>query len=296
MSKLAFLENLDETQLKKIAKAENLPIPRNFDKDLLIKYLQGTLTLEKSKKYEKMYTEKVVERDIHIHERIKEKTVHTKSEDETQASISREGKILKLMKVKMQKDVVSAVANKLHLSEPEGTRQEALEEMDEELLQKLYEIFIELKQDRTGRNFEYLCANYLKKMWGSNIDKLELDHEFHGIGEIDIIGFDSYMLPVCIAECKDRTAQKEDVDKWITNTKSLYDLFSQKVEEKHKGNIHMNSYFFTSERITQEVLARYKNHKVNEHGVYQKIPFISPKAHLYIYEVKEDKFDVKFPR
>jgi hypothetical protein len=296
MAKFTFLESLDEAQLKKIAKAENLPVPKDYDKDELVKYLQGTLSIERSKKYEKMYSEKVVERDIHIHERIKEKSIQAKSEDEERVSISREGKILKLMKVTIQKEVLSALANKLHEKEPEGSKQNLLEEMSDDFLNRVYEIFVDLKHDRNGRNFEYLCSNYLMKNWKGDIEKLELDHEFHGVGEIDVVGFDRFMLPIGIAECKDKTTLKEDIDKWITNTKSLYEQFSQKIQDKHKQYLHMNSYFFSSERITQEVLARYKNHKISERGVYQKIPLISPKVYFWIYEVKGDKFEQKFPK
>lgn len=295
MPKFAFLGELDEDNLRNIAKDEGLdPIPRNYDKEDLIKYLQGILTIEKSKKYERMYMEREVERDIHIHEKIKEKSVRSQSEEETRIILSRERKILELMKVKIQKEVLSVIANKLHEKEPEGSKQRLFEEMSDGYLQRSYEIFVELKHDRTGKNFEYLCANWL--MGKGEIEKLETDHEFHGVGEIDVVGFDDNMLPIVIAECKDRPVIKDDIDKWITNTVSLYNQFSSKIEEKHHGHLHINSFFLTSERITQEVLERYKNHKVKENGVYQKIPLISPKAYLNIYEVKGNKFEQKFPK
>ena len=51
-SKADFLAKLDEERLKTIARNEGLStIPRTFGKRELVKYLDGTLTLEKIKEY-----------------------------------------------------------------------------------------------------------------------------------------------------------------------------------------------------------------------------------------------------
>lgn len=290
-----FLKKLTEENLRELAKKEGMKvIPTNYDKEDLLKFLEGVLTIEKIKTYSKEYSEREIERDIHIHERIKEKSSKSQSEEETRVIVSREKKILNLMKVKIQKEVLSVMANKFHEKEPEGSKQNLFENMSDNFLQRTHEIFIEGKMDRSGRNFEFLCANYIQSKEG--IQKLEIDHDFHGVGEIDIVGFDENLLPIVIAECKDRAALKEDIDKWITNTINLYDKYAGKVEEKQRGKMRMKSYFFTSERLTQEVLERYKGHKVKDDGTYQKYPVISPKANLYIYEVKGIKFEQKFPR
>ncbi len=295
MSHSGFLEELNEDELRELVRKEGMKvIPKNYEKEDMIKFLDGVLTAEKIKKYSKEYSEREIERDIHIHEKIKEKSSNSQFVEETKVTISREKKILDLMKRKIQKEVLSVIANKLHEKEPEGSKQSLYENMSDTFLQKAYDIFVEGKMDRSGRNFEYLCANYL--LGTEEVEKLETDHDFHGIGEVDIVGFDDNMLPVIIAECKDRTALKEDVDKWITNTIGLYDKFSSKIEEKHRGKTRMTSYFFTSERITQEVLERYKSHKVKDDGTYQKYPVITPKSNLFIFEVKGTKFERKFPK
>jgi len=295
MVKYSFLENLNENQLREIAKKEGLKnIPKNYEREDLIKYLEGTLTIEKSKKYEKIYLEREVERDIHIHEKIKERSLKSSYKETNKITITREKQILDLMKMKIHKEVLKVLANRLNEKEPEGSKQEIFEEMSDDLRQKTYEIFVELKSDKTGRNFEYFCANWL--MNEENIKKIDIDHKFEGIGEIDIVGFDDKMLPLVIAECKDKKVLKEDIDKWITNTINLYDKYSNKIDTEYDGKIHLRSFFFTSERITPEVLERYKNHKVKDNGVYQKIPVISPKAYLFIYEVKKTKFERKFPQ
>ena len=289
MAKTDFLLELKKDDLKEIAQKEGLKtVPKNYEKDDFIKFLEGVLTTEKIKKYREEYYEKETVRDIHIHEKVKERGFRTETEETSKISMNRHETIVNLQKERISKKVLEEIANFLHEPLPSGSGVKLYDNMNEKMLNVVREIFFDNKEDKTGRYFEFRCANWLDYN-EKRISRLELRHKFPKIGEIDIVGFDSYDEPVLMAECKDRPVSFEDIDKWLANMEKL----SQEYPNFSKA------YFFSSKGYSQGVVDRVKNNPnvdqfTGEYALKKGIlskTFIS----LKIYDNRGDKFLKQFP-
>lgn len=82
MTKAQLLSKLDEKALRNIAKNEQLKVPKSYQKPDLVKFLEGTLTLQKIKEYTLEAYERTTEREI-IRETIKEKGIRIKTDETT---------------------------------------------------------------------------------------------------------------------------------------------------------------------------------------------------------------------
>lgn len=289
MAKSDFLLELDEMALKEIAKKEGLKtIPKNYGKEDFVKFLEGVLTAEKFKKYRSEYYERETVRDIHIKERVKEKGYREEREETAKISMNKHEAIVNLQKERISKKVLETIADFLHEPTPTGSGVKLYDGMNEKMLSTVREIFIDGKEDKTGRYFEFRCANWLdynEKL----VSRIEMRHKFPKIGEIDIIAFDPMDEPKIMAECKDRPASIEDMDKWIANVEKLnleFDSLSK-------------AYFFSSKGFTQGVVDRIKNNQNIEPttGEYTIKKGILSKSYLKlkVYDVREDKFLRQFP-
>lgn len=271
-----------------------------------MKYLQDHLSIEKSRKYERIYAELEVERDIHIHEKMKGRVDISKMEEKTSVQVSKAEVILSLLRLKgkdkINDMVLSLMARKFREELPTGQRQKMYEGMKEEFIRKVYEIFVEHTKDRAGKNLEFLCANWLLNN-DESIDDINVRYTEHRIGgrEIDVVGYDNpngrnkTQLPLVIAESKDKDVKVEDVDKWINNTISVYNEYSDKIAERYGSKERINSYFFVRGNIPQGVSERFRQLKIKENGIYQK-GLLSPKANLHIWEIRGNKFYQRFPK
>jgi hypothetical protein len=114
-------------------------------------------------------------------------------------------------------------------------------------------------------------------------------HKFPKIGEIDITGFNSNDEPKLMAECKDRPASIEDIDKWIANVEKLSIEFD---------SLKM-AYFFSSRGFSQGVVDRVKNNQNVDSStgefVIKKGILNKSYVELRIYDVRGDKFLRQFP-
>jgi Holliday junction resolvase-like predicted endonuclease len=289
MAKTDFLLELKKDDLKEIAQKEGLKtVPKNYEKDDFIKFLEGVLTAEKIKKYREEYYEKETVRDIHIHEKVKERGFRTETEETSKISMNRHEAIVNLQKERISKKVLEEIANFLHEPLPSGSGVKLYDNMNEKMLNVVREIFFDNKEDKTGRYFEFRCANWLDYN-EKGLSRLEVRHKFPKIGEIDIVGFDQQDEPILMAECKDRTVSFEDVDKWIANMEKLVQEYPNLSK----------AYFFSSKGYSQGVVDRVRNNaNVNQStGDYTLLRGILSKAYvkLKIYDNRGDKFLKQFP-
>ena len=202
MANTDFLLELKKNDLKEIAQKEGLKaIPKNYEKEDFVKFLDGVLTSEKIKKYREEYYERETVRDIHIHEKIKEKGFKKEKEETTKISLNRHEAIVNLQKERISKKVLEEIANFLHEPLPMGSGVKLYDSMNEKMLNVVKEIFIDNKEDKTGRYFEFRCANWIDYN-ERGISRIEVRHKFPKIGEIDITGFDQQDEPALMAECK----------------------------------------------------------------------------------------------
>lgn len=290
MPKNEFLVELDSKSLKEIAQKEGLTtIPKNYEKEDFIKFLEGVLTAEKVRKYKKEFYERETVRDIHIHETVKEKGFKQESESISKVSVSKHETIVNLQKERISKKVLETIADYLYEPVPTGSGVKLYDKMNEKMLNAVREIFIEDKEDKTGRYFEFRCANWLDYNV-KGISRIEVRHKFPKIGEIDIVGFNHNDDPTIMAECKDRPVVAEDIDKWIANI----DKLSQDYDSLEKA------YFFSSRGYTQGVVDRVKGHQnINDQstGKYLVRKGILNKSYieLKVYDVPGGKFQKRFP-
>ena len=249
MARTDFLLKLDKKDLKNIAQKEGLKtIPKNYEKDDFVKFLEGVLTTEKIKQYREEYYEKETVRDIHIHEKIREKGFKTESVENTKITMNRHEAIVNLQKERISKKVLEEIANFLHEPLPSGSGVKLYDDMNDKMLNVVREIFFDKTEDKTGRYFEFRCANWLDYN-EKGLSRLEVRHKFPKIGEIDIVGFDYEDELALMAECKDRTVSFEDVDKWIANMEKLVQEYPNLSK----------AYFFSSKGYSQGVVDRVKN-------------------------------------
>jgi hypothetical protein len=289
MAKTDFLLELDKKALRDIAQKEGLKtIPKNYEKDDFVKFLEGVLTVEKIKRYREEYYERETERDIHIHEKVKESGFRSEKEEITKISVNRHEAIVNLQKERISKKVLEEIANYLHEPLPSGSGVRLYDNLNEKMLNVVKEIFLDNKEDKTGRYFEFRCANWLD-LNEKRITRVELRHKFPKIGEIDIVGFDEYDDPLIMAECKDRPVSFEDVDKWMANLDKLNSEFPSLAK----------AYFFSSKGYTQGVVDRVKNNNNVDPstGIMEIKRGILSKYYvaLKIYDNRGDKFLKQFP-
>ena len=162
--------------------------------------------------------------------------------------MNRHEAIVNVQKERISKKVLEEIANFLHEPLPTGSGVNLYDKMNEKMLNAVREIFVDNMENKTGRYFEFRCANWLD-FNEKEISRIEVRHKFTKIGEIDIIGFNQQDEPVLMAECKDRTVSFEDVDKWIANMEKLAQEYP----------ILSKAYFFSSKGYSQGVVDRVRN-------------------------------------
>lgn len=175
--------------------------------------------------------------------------------------------------------------------------------MDEVMLDFINRIFVKKESDGRGLFLEYRTANFIKQKSKVKIDRIEIRHEFSG-DEIDVTGFNSKGKPVVIAECKDKHARKEDIAKWIKNSKQLFQDYKGSLEE---------SYFVTSDKLTGQNYSYVEDFPdinseegvLTVHGLFRGIirnlgddkPLTKSRGvSMSIYEVRQNQFTKVFPR
>ena len=300
MPSTSFLKKLGDNDLEELVKNEGLRIiPKNYEREDLIKYLEGVLTLERIKRYKEQYFERDVERDIHIHEKIKERGYKASSIEKTKVKFDRNEIIVGLSKSKITKQVIESITTYLHEPMASGTGVNFYDKMSEKTLKLLNCIFLERSADYSGINFEFLCTNWLVRNH-REISRVENRHKFPKIGEIDIVGYDHRDLPVVIGECKDRSVSYSDVDKWIRNSKSLAEEYGDQLMDANTDELTIiHSYFFGSRGYSQGVIDRVKNDNNVDDGAYV-IPtgLLGRKRmalfKIFMYDVRDGKFHQEY--
>ena len=299
MVKADFLKSLDEDELKDISKKEGLvSITKNYEKDDFIKFLEGVLTSEKIKRYQREYVETEVERDIHIHEKVKEKRLKEDTTETTKITVSKHEMMINLQKAKIHKSILEPISDYLHVPNATGSGVRLYDNMNEKMLNLLHKVFIDNEPDKTGRNFEFLAGNWLA-FHEKGISRIEFRHKFPTIGEIDIVGYDEYDLPYVVAECKDRSVSFEDIDKWLANSRSITEQYADNIIRKY-GEVVMKAYFFGSAGYSQGVTDRVKNHNDvnNKYGAMVINRGLFKDTHeikLKIIDVRDGKFKELYP-
>jgi hypothetical protein len=295
MASLNFLKKLTDEDLEGIARKEGLKtIPKNYEREDLIKYLEGVLTLERIKRYKEQYFERDVERDIHIREKIKEIGVQTATVELTRTKFDRNATVISVFKAKPTRLVIELIAKYLREDIPSARGFEFYNQLGNKTLRMLYDIFVERLPDVSGASFEFLCANFLVDE-RNEIERVERDYYFPKIGKIDIVGFDNRDLPVVIAECKDTKVAYEKIDKWIHNSIKMTQEYGEQLKKTKWDDIQtLQSYFFTSRGFSQGVVDRVKNNKDIEDESYIVNKSVLKSRRLefvpYMFDVRDGKF------
>jgi hypothetical protein len=301
------LSKLDEQQLRKIMKTNGFSIPKTFAKRDLVKYLSGTLTLEKIKEYSAEVYERETKREI-IRETIKEKGIRIKEKETTKLQVDKIHLIYDLAHSheKIDDGVLGELARSMHEPIPSGKGANRFDKMSENLLERLHAIFVKNESDGKGLFLEFRTANFIMRQskCRDKISRVSVRYTTD-IGQIDVVGFNSEDVPLIIAECKDRSVKREDLAKWLENSRQMF--------EKSKGDL-AESYFVTSSRLTDEsILFLENNHTINSKngqlkvatGItgYTKNLFMANKGFfetgnvsLSIYEVRQGQFTKVFPK
>ena len=228
MSKNNFLQELNVETLKEIAQKEGMTkVPKNYEKEDLVRYLEGVLTSAKIKLYKSEYFERVTERETKtIREKISEKGLRESMAEVSISNFDRNSAITSLMRFHPNKIVVEAIANKIRENLPNGSGIHYYDKMSDRMLQTLYEVFVDKKEDKTGRYFEYRCGQHIvdNTSYVVNIDFDVRNRDTNNI-EIDIIGYRADNSIRVFAECKDRNSvQYSDITKWLKNAEILYEV------------------------------------------------------------------------
>lgn len=303
MTKTELLAKIDEKTLRGIAKNENYHIPKNFDKRDLVKYLAGSLTLQKIKEYTAEVYERTTKREI-IRETIKEKGIRIKAKETSQVSFNKIDVIRELTKEKINNIVLEELARNLKQPNPSGKGFNLYDSMPDEMLDYLNRVFINKESDGRGLFLEYRTANFIKQKSKIKIENLKIRHHPARRDEIDVTGYNSKNKPVVIAECKDRHVKKEDMAKWLINSIQIFQEFNGSLQE---------SYFVTSDRITDQnysYVADYKDVDSKEgilkiRGLFSgllrnlnddKTVTGSRGLALFVYEVRQNEFVKIFPK
>jgi hypothetical protein len=153
---------------------------------------------------------------------------------------SKKALIEEIANEKINSIVLEELARNLNRPFPKGKNIELYNKLDDVMLDFINRIFVKKESDGKGLFLEYRTANFIKQEFKQKIKRIEIRHKFSG-DEIDVTGFNTKGKPVVIAECKDKHAKKEDISKWITNSKKLFHDYKGSLEE---------SYFVTSNKLT----------------------------------------------
>lgn len=207
---------------------------------------------------------------------------------------------------KINKQVLEELANSLHEQIPTGSSYSLYNKMDERMLESIHRIFVKKETDGKGRFLEFRFANFLMKHSKVIFPRLRIRYKLEGIGEIDIIGFDSEKKPkpLLLAECKDRKMKFEDVDKWIENIRRVF--------SKYNGSL-MEAYLVGSSGYTQETIKRIESSpeidskkgflkmggvssRIKEFIISDKALEESGRVFFGIYDVRQNKFMRILPR
>ena len=304
MTKAELLSKLNEQSLRNIAKNEEIPIPKTFGKRDLVKYLEGRLTLGKIKEYTAEMYEKETKRTI-IHETVKEKGIRLKAKETTKIQFNKLQVIRELNRQKIDLCVLEEIANQISEPRPKGKSFVLYDKMTDNMLQYLNRIFVSQEFDRIGKFLEFRTANFIKQNFGSKIKRIETRHWFDKIGEIDVVGFDIHDKPLVMAECKGKKPIKDEMAKWLENTRRVF------LENR---NSLVESYFVTSKRLTPENFEYVEASNGMEpkkgqlkviSGTLERLGQLfndersrseSGTVYLSMYEVRQGQFTKVFPR
>ena len=293
MSNTDFLQELNLETLKEIAQKEGLAkVPKNYGKEDIVKFLDGVLTTQKIKFYKKEYFERVIERETQtVREKISEHGFREQSSEITTTTFDRNATITALLRTRINKMVVEQIANKIREDIPSGSGIGYWDKMSDRMLKTLHEAFIDKKEDKTGRYFEFRCAEYLASK-DKNISRIGIDVKNSETGnmEMDILGYRADGSIRSMAECKDKkSVEYKDITAWLSRAEKLYD----------KGLSF--AYFFSSAGYTQGTIDRVKTmpnvlpedgiYILNGGGIFKKPETIT----LRIFDARNDKFIQVFP-
>ena len=260
--------------------------------------------MEKIKEYTAEVYEKETKRTI-IHETIKEKGIRVKAKETTIIKFDKLSLIRELSGQKIDLQILKAVANRMGEHIPNGKGFELYDQMSEKMLEYLNRIFVEQELDSEGRFIEFRTADFIKQKYRTQIKRVEIRPRFDKIGEIDVVGFDSEDKPLVMAECKGKRPIKDEMAKWLENTRRVF-------HENDKTLIE--SYFVTSNKLTPENLKYIedcedvdakKGQLMTVRGIIErgirylkddKSPSESGKVYLSIYEVRKGEYTKIFPR
>ena len=263
VTKADYLKKLSTDQLKEIAKAEGIRVPKGARKSTIINKLL-VLSMRKIKSYIHEYTEEI-ERTTIIKERIRRRGKITKREKtEVEVKFSKAEIVYELLKenIRLHKSLIEKLGEKYRFHPKlRGGWHRIYDSFNEDALKVVHECFIEKKLDRKGRYLEYRVAQWLTRA-NKAIDKIEIDKKIPGIGEIDVVGYDKNGNIICIAECKARRqkATKEEIDPWLRNVELIFN--------ETKGTLK-KAYFVNVAGFTDGIKKRMlEDKRINKKGFF----------------------------
>ena len=130
-----------------------------------------------------------------------------------------------------------------------GSLRTILEKASGDFLKLLHRIFVRKENDKRGRFLEYRTALWIAKKHRGEITKIDVDYKVPGVGELDVVGLDEDDRVVVFAECKTRPVRYEDIDKWLSNIKRVFNQYP---------GVIAYSYFVSSSGYSRGVIDRVK--------------------------------------
>ena len=242
VTKSELLKKLSPAQLKEIAVAEGIKLPKASRKPKVIRQLL-TLSMSKIREYVAEYEEEEIERVTVTREKIKRRKarVGIREKERMKVSLSREKLLTDLVdrKIRLGSSIIKKFGHEFRFHpKTKGSLYSIYREFSDEALRVAHECFVRRTLDKRGRFLEYRFAQWLTKK-DKAIDKVEIDKKIVGIGEIDVVGYSKKGDIISIAECKARKgkASKEQIDPWLKNVELIFNKTKQTLKRAYFVNV-----------------------------------------------------------
>jgi len=255
ITKTNLLSRLNKYQLREIALAEGIRLPKKARKSAIIQRLLR-LSMSKIKEYVAEYEEEEITRRTIIEEKIRRRRIRAATREEEKVEVElRDAKIVSLLDAKIDRKIIEIIANK-YRSKIEGRSiPKILKSLNDGALDALYRTFVKHEKDRKGLFLEFRAANFIRRKYKDLADKIVIRKRHLGDipREFDVVCYDKKGRLRILCECKSKNnpVSVKDMNDFIANVKAIL--------KNGKYASHFEyAFFFTTSDYTQEALSIYR--------------------------------------
>jgi len=262
ITKTKLLSKLNTNQLKEIALAEGIKLPKRARKSVIIQKLLK-LSMSKIKEYVAEYEEEEITRRTIIEEKIRRRRIRAAVREEKKVEVElKDTKIVSLLDAKIDRKIIEIIANK-YRSKIEGRSiPKILKSLNDGALDALYRTFVKHEKDRKGLFLEFRAANFIRRKYKDLADKIVIRKRHLGDipREFDVVCYDKKGRLKILCECKSKSkpVSVKDMNDFIANVKAI-------LKNKNYTEHFEYAFFFTTSDYTQEALSIYRKN-VNKKG------------------------------